>query len=47
MPKIKVQGINLYYEIHGEGVPLIMIRGLGSTTPGSRKCRLSQKNFAS
>ncbi len=31
MPKIRVQGIDLYYEIHGEGAPLIMIRGLGST----------------
>ena len=30
MPK-GLQGIDLYYEIHGEGVPLIMIRGLGST----------------
>ena len=31
MPKIKVQEIDLYYEIHGEGAPFIMIRGLGST----------------
>ena len=31
MPKIKVQEIDLYYEIHGEGASLIMIRGLGST----------------
>jgi 3-oxoadipate enol-lactonase len=30
MPKIKVQEIDLYYEVHGEGDPLMMIRGLGS-----------------
>ncbi|MFX0004127.1 MAG: alpha/beta fold hydrolase [Promethearchaeota archaeon] len=28
MPKIKVNDINMYYEIHGEGFPLIMILGL-------------------
>lgn len=28
MPKIKVNGLNLYYEIHGEGFPLIMIMGI-------------------
>lgn len=27
MPKIKVNGINLYYETHGQGEPLIMIAG--------------------
>lgn len=30
MPKIKVNDINIYYEIHGDGFPLVMIRGLGS-----------------
>ncbi len=30
MAKINVQGVNLYYEIRGEGDPLIMIRGVGS-----------------
>ena len=30
MPKIKVQDIDLYYEIHGEGYPMVLIRGLGS-----------------
>ena len=30
MPKANVQGINLYYEVHGSGYPLILIRGLGS-----------------
>ncbi|MFW9827715.1 MAG: alpha/beta fold hydrolase [Candidatus Thorarchaeota archaeon] len=28
MPKIKVDGVNLYYEVHGEGFPLLMIQGL-------------------
>ncbi|MFX0104708.1 MAG: alpha/beta fold hydrolase [Candidatus Hodarchaeota archaeon] len=28
MPKVKVDGVNLYYEIHGEGFPLLMIQGL-------------------
>jgi pimeloyl-ACP methyl ester carboxylesterase len=30
MPKANVQGNNLYYEVHGSGYPLILIRGLGS-----------------
>lgn len=30
MPKADVQGIQLYYEIHGSGSPVILIRGLGS-----------------
>jgi pimeloyl-ACP methyl ester carboxylesterase len=28
LPKIKVDGVNLYYEIHGDGFPLVMIQGL-------------------
>ena len=32
MPKIQSNGINLYYEIHGEGQPLLFIHGLGSST---------------
>jgi 3-oxoadipate enol-lactonase len=32
MPKIQSNGINLYYEIHGEGQPLLLIHGLGSST---------------
>lgn len=27
MPKVKVNDINIYYEIHGEGFPLVMILG--------------------
>ena len=28
MPKIKANGIDLYYEIHGRGDPLVLIMGL-------------------
>ncbi|MFX1390009.1 MAG: alpha/beta fold hydrolase [Promethearchaeota archaeon] len=28
MSKVKVNDVNLYYEIHGEGFPLLMIQGL-------------------
>jgi len=30
MPYKELANINLYYEVHGQGAPLIMIRGLGS-----------------
>lgn len=30
MPKIKVKDINIYYEIRGQGAPLVMIMGLGA-----------------
>lgn len=30
MPKVKVNDINMYYEIHGDGFPIIMIMGLGA-----------------
>jgi pimeloyl-ACP methyl ester carboxylesterase len=29
MPKIKANGIELYYEIHGKGKPLVLISGIG------------------
>lgn len=29
MPKVKVGDINMYYEVHGEGEPLVFIVGLG------------------
>lgn len=29
MPKIKVNDISIYYEVHGEGEPLLLIAGLG------------------
>jgi len=30
LPKIKVNDINIYYEIHGDGPPLLMITGLSA-----------------
>lgn len=32
MPKIKINDINMYYEIYGQGPPLIMIMGIGGNT---------------
>lgn len=32
MPKIKVNDLNIYYEIHGQGEPLVLIHGLGSSS---------------
>lgn len=32
MSKIPSNNINLYYEVHGEGQPLVFIHGLGSST---------------
>lgn len=32
MPKKKSNDINIYYEMHGEGQPLVLIHGLGSST---------------
>jgi pimeloyl-ACP methyl ester carboxylesterase len=29
MPKAKVNGINMYYEVHGDGDPVVLIVGLG------------------
>ncbi len=29
MPKAPVNGVNMYYEVHGKGVPLVMIQGFG------------------
>lgn len=31
MPYAKINDINMYYEIHGDGKPLILIEGLGTT----------------
>ncbi|MCB2194118.1 MAG: alpha/beta hydrolase [Deltaproteobacteria bacterium] len=30
MPFLELNGYSLYYEVHGEGFPLVLIRGLGS-----------------
>lgn len=32
MPTVQSNGINLYYETHGEGQPLLFIHGLGSSS---------------
>ena len=32
MPKVKVGDINIYYEIHGEGEPLVLIMGYGGNS---------------
>lgn len=32
MPKIKLNGVEFYYEVHGEGYPLIMIQGYSGTS---------------
>jgi pimeloyl-ACP methyl ester carboxylesterase len=34
VPKAKVNDIQLYYEVHGEGEPLMLIMGLGASTLG-------------
>lgn len=32
MPTVQVNGIDMYYEIHGKGYPLVMILGMGMNT---------------
>ena len=29
MPKVKVNDVQIYYELHGDGFPLLIINGLG------------------
>ncbi|WP_407312318.1 alpha/beta fold hydrolase [Desulfosporosinus sp. SB140] len=45
MPTIKVNDINIHYEIHGEGEPLVLIGGLGTDQSIFKLClsRFSQK----
>jgi pimeloyl-ACP methyl ester carboxylesterase len=31
MPKVKVNGINLYYEVHGQGFPVVFLHGFSGT----------------
>lgn len=30
MPRVSANGVNIYYEIHGDGYPVVLIGGLGS-----------------
>lgn len=32
MPKVKVNDIEMYYEVHGEGTPLILIQGYSGSS---------------
>lgn len=32
MPKVNVDGVQIYYEVHGQGTPLVLIEGFASTT---------------
>ena len=34
MPRVRVNDIQLYYEVHGQGEPLLLIVGLGGSTRG-------------
>jgi pimeloyl-ACP methyl ester carboxylesterase len=47
MPKVKVNDINMYYETHGEGEPLVSIQGLGADislfTQGKGKAEVLDK----
>jgi pimeloyl-ACP methyl ester carboxylesterase len=47
MPKVKVNDIQIYYEVKGEGFPLVMILGLGGHLEGwdPRSIRALSKNF--
>lgn len=45
MPAVKVNDINMYYEIEGEGEPLVLIAGLGADLASEKQIvhRLSKK----
>lgn len=34
MPKVKVNDIEMYYEVHGEGTPVVIINGYSGTSEG-------------
>lgn len=34
MPKVRVNDIDIYYEVHGQGEPLLLIMGLGAAATG-------------
>ena len=43
MPKIQSNGINLYYEVNGQGQPLLFVHRLGSS---ARDWELQVKEFS-
>jgi len=47
MPKVKVNDIQMYYEVKGKGFPLVMISGLGGNLAGwdPRSIRALSKKF--
>jgi 3-oxoadipate enol-lactonase len=46
MPKAKVNGINMYYEVHGQGEPLVLIMGsFGSLEAWSLQIHAFQKQY--
>ncbi len=47
MPKVKVNDIQIYYEVHGRGFPLLMIMGLGANVDwwDPRMIQELSKNF--
>jgi pimeloyl-ACP methyl ester carboxylesterase len=46
MPKANIHGINLYYQVHGEGAPLVMVQGFGGGHRGwSFQTRAFKKYF--
>ena len=47
MPRAKVNDINIYYEIHGEGYPFLFVRGLSSSLESWPPYSIAQfsKNF--
>jgi 3-oxoadipate enol-lactonase len=42
MPVVNVNGVNLYYQVHGSGEPLILISGLGADRKG---CSFQLRHF--
>lgn len=45
MPKFETNGVTLYYEIHGEGVPFIFLHGLGGDINQIKKAYEPMENI--
>lgn len=45
MPKYETNGVTLYYEIHGEGVPFIFLHGLGGDINQIKKAYEQMENI--